>query len=264
MNRYNVIFIFLILAFLASCSGYDKLLKSRDYALKYQKAMEYYEKKDHYRYTALFEQLAPIYKGTQRADTVEFYLAQGYYNQGDYLLSAYYFDKFRKDYPRSVFTEESEFMYAYCYYKSSPRPLLDQETTNTAIVAFNEFMVRYPRSQRRVEIQRLLTELHQKLVDKSYLSSKLYFDMKDYKAAITSIKNSLQQFPESKYREEQLFMILQASYLLADNSVPEKRRERFQNTLDEYFTFIGEYPESKYAKEAQRIYAYSNKVIGNQ
>jgi outer membrane protein assembly factor BamD len=88
--------------------------------------------------------------------------------------------------------------------------------------------------------------------------------MKDYKAAITSIKNSLQQFPDSKYREEQLYMILQASYLLADNSVPDKRRERFQNTLDEYFTFIGEYPNSKFVKDAQRIYDNSIKVIGNQ
>jgi len=88
--------------------------------------------------------------------------------------------------------------------------------------------------------------------------------MKDYKAAITSIKNSMQQFPDSKYREEQLYMILQASYLLADNSVPEKRRERFQNTVDEYYNLIGEYPETKYLKEAQKIYNNSIKITGNQ
>lgn len=264
MNRNIVFFLFAILIILSSCSGYDKILKSRDYPMKYRKAMEFYEKKDHYRYTNLFEQLAPIYKGTQQADTVEFYLAQGYYYQGDYLLAGHYFDKFRSDYPRSVFTEEADFMYAYCYYKSSPRPLLDQETTNAAILAFSEFISKHPKSDRKAEVNDIMLDLRQKLVDKSYLSSKLYFDMQDYKAAIVAIKNSIQQFPESQYREDQLYMILQASYLLADNSVPEKRRERFQNTVDEYFTLIGEFPDSKYKKDAEQIYNHSIKSIGNQ
>lgn len=261
----NIVFIFLVtLILLASCSGYDKILKSRDYPYKYKMAMEYYEQQDHYRYTGLFEQLAPIYKGTQRADTIEFYMAQGYYFQGDFLLAAHYFDKFRRDYPRSVFTEEAEFLFAYCYYKSSPRPLLDQETTNAAISAFGEFLIKYPLSERRAEVNTLLDELRNKLIEKSYLSSKLYFDTKEYKSAIVAIKNSVQQYPNSPYREEQLYLVLQASYLYADNSIPEKQRERFQNTIDEYYTLIGEFPETKYKKEAERIYNYSSKALGNQ
>jgi len=59
-------------------------------------ALEYYKKKDHYRYVTLFEQLQSVYKGTFRADTIEFYLAQGYYHQGDYLLAGHQFDMFRK------------------------------------------------------------------------------------------------------------------------------------------------------------------------
>lgn len=264
MNRNRIFFILLTIVLLASCSGYDKILKSRDYPYKYKMAMKYYEEQDHYRYTTLFEQLAPIYKGTQKADTVEFYLAQGYFFQGDFLLAAHYFNRFRRDYPRSVFTEEAEFMYAYCYYKSSPRPLLDQESTNAAISAFGEFLVKYPRSERRMEVNELLDELRNKLIEKSYLSSKLYFDTRDYKAAIVAIKNSIQQYPSSPYREEQLYMVLQASFLYADNSIPEKQRERFQNTVDEYYTLIGEYPESKYKKEAERIYSISAKALGNQ
>ena len=264
MNR-NIVFIFLVtLILLASCSGYDKILKSRDYPYKYKMAMEYYEKQDHYRYTGLLEQLAPIYKGTQKADTIEFYIAQGYYHQGDYLLAAHYFDRFRRDYPRSVFTEDAEYMYAYCYYKSSPRPLLDQETTNAAISAFGEFLAKYPRSEKRSEVNQLLDDLRNKLIEKSYLSSKLYFDTKDYKAAIVAIKNSIQQYPESPHREEQLYLVLQASYLYADNSIPEKQRERFQNTVDEYYTLIGEFPETNYKKDAERLYSNSLKALGNQ
>lgn len=247
----------------ASCSGFDKLLKSRDYPLMYKEGLKYYENGEHYRYTTIFEQLTPVYRGTAQADTIEFYLSQGYYHQGDYLLAAHYFDRFRQNYPRSPFLEQAEYMYAYCFYKSSPRPLLDQETSKKAISAFSEFITRYPNSSKKAEVNRILTDLRSKLVEKSYLSAKLYYDMRDYKAAITALKNSTYEFPDSEYREEILYMILESSYSLADNSVPEKRRERFQNTLDEYYNLLGEFPETRYKREAERIYANSIKVIEN-
>jgi len=264
MLKRALILSLVLIALLTACSKFDKILKSSDYNLKYKKANEYYAKKDFYRSTILFEQLVGIYKGTQRADSIEYFMAMGYYYQGDYLLAGHYFNNFRRNYPRSVFTEDSEFMYAYCFYKSSPRPLLDQETTNSALTAFSEFAAKYPRTNRKQEVEKLVNELREKLIEKSYLSSKLYYNIGDYKAAIVSLRNSLNEYPSSKFREEQLYMLLQASYLLADNSVPSKRRERFQSTIDEYFTLIGEFPNTKYLREAERIYAYSLKVIGNQ
>jgi outer membrane protein assembly factor BamD len=264
MTRYQLVALFSIVIALASCSGFDKILKSNDYPFMYKKGLEYYAKKDHYRSTIIFEKLAPIYKGTQQADTIEFYLANGYYHQGDYLLSAHYFDRFRSNYPRSVFIEQAEFMYAYCYYKSSPRPLLDQETTLIAISAFSEFITRFPNTTRKAEVNRLLNDLKSKLIEKSHLSAKLYYDMEDYKAAITALKNSLNQFPDSKYREDQLFMVLQASFFWADNSVPEKQKERYQYTLDEYYNLLGEFPETKYKREAEKIYANCIGLVENK
>ena len=57
---YFIIFISLSVIF-ASCSKYQKYLKSSDYALKYEKGVEYYEKKDYYRAVGLFEELENIY-----------------------------------------------------------------------------------------------------------------------------------------------------------------------------------------------------------
>lgn len=248
---------------LIGCSKFEKVLKSKDYNFKYKKALDYYNKKDHYRATTILEQLVPIYNGTQRADSVQFYFAMGNYHQGDYILAGHYFDTFRKTYPRSVFTEEAEFMYAYCYYESSPRPNLDQENTKSAISAFAEFMSKYPNTDKRGEVAKILDELKNKLIEKSYLSSKLYFNLSEYKAAIVALKNSVKDFPESKYREEQLFLVVKSSYLLADNSVSEKQKERFQSTIDEYYTFAGEFPQSEYLKEAKKMYEKAMKFLGN-
>lgn len=248
---------------LLSCSGFEKILKSKDYNFKYKKALEYYKKGDHYRYTTILEQLVPIYSGTQRADTVQFYFAMGNYKQGDYILAGHYFDTFRKTYPRSVFTEEAEYMYAYCFYESSPRPELDQESTQAAMSAFSEFISKYPNTDKKNEVAKILVELRDKLIEKSYLSSKLYYNVSEYKAAIVAIKNGIKDFPDSKHREEQLFLILKSSYLLADNSISSKQKERFQSTVDEYYTFIGEFPQSEYAKEAKKMYDASMKFLGN-
>lgn len=258
LSKWNLYlyFVVFIVAF-GACSSFEKILKSKDYEYKYKKALEYYANKDHYRYLTLFEQLSPVYKGTMRSDTIEFYLAEGNYHQGDYLLAAHYYDKFRKTFPRSVFTEDADYMYAYCYYMSSPRAELDQENTQLAMAAFADFLTRYPKTKHLSEVNKIMTELRDKLIEKSYLSSKLYFKIGDYKAAIVAIRNSLKEFPNSKYREEQMFLILKSSYLLADNSVLDKQRERFQSAVDEYYTFVGEFPESKYVNEAKKMYEAS-------
>jgi outer membrane protein assembly factor BamD len=264
MKKSSIIAYILVLSvFITSCSGFEKILKSKDYDFKYKKGLEYLKKNDHYRYTTIFEQLVPIYSGTQRADTVEYYYALGNYKQGDYILAGHYFDKFRKTYPRSVFTEEAEYMYAYCYYDSSPRPDLDQDNTQAAIIAFSEFLSKYPKTDKGNKVNALLNELKDKLVEKSFISAKLYFNVSEYKAAIVALKNSVKDYPNSKHREEQLFLILKSSYLLADNSVPEKRRERFQSTVDEYYTFVGEFPQSEYIKDAKRMYDSSMRFLGN-
>jgi hypothetical protein len=75
------------------------------------------------------------------------------------------------------------------------------------------------------EANRLIIELRDKLVYKSYLSGKLYYDLKNYKAAVVALTSSLKDFPDTKYREELMFMLLQAKYYLATRSVEEKKRD---------------------------------------
>ena len=251
-----------ILALFSSCK-YEKLLKSHDYKLKYQKALEYYAEEDYTRADGLFEQLKPILKGSKEADTVYFYSAYCSFYQNDYLLGAHYFSEFRRTFGNSPFAEEAEFMSAFCYYKLSPRPSLDQSYSNQAIGLIGLYLSKYPNSQRKDECLRIIEELRNKLVEKSYMSAKLYYNLGNYKAAVIALNNSLEQFPETKYREEIMFLILKASYLLADGSVYEKQVERFQAAVDEYYTFTDEFPKSEYKNEAERMFKDSQKKLKN-
>lgn len=256
--------IFFSIIAIASCSGYEKLLKSSDYKLKYEKAFEYYEKEDYVRAATLFEQIANVYRGTVKADTLQFYRAMSYYHQKDYLMASHYFIELSETYRNSAYTEEASYLTGICYYKLSPRPSLDQEYTRKAINSFTLFSINYPESERIEEAARLVRELQDKIVEKSYLNAKLYFDLGYYKAALVALRNSLGEYPNTSYREQLMYLILKASYLLADNSVESKKMERFQATVDEYYSFIGEYPEGKYSDDARDMYESSMKELGQE
>jgi len=259
------LFVSVLILILVRCSGYEKVLKSNDYQLKYKEALRYYyTKEDYVRAATLFDQIALVFRGTDQADTVYYLQAMGYFNQNDYILSGHYFRTFAQTYGGSPFVEEAEFMGAYCYYLTSPRPELDQTNTIQAIQAFQLYMIKYPDSKRKSEVQKYFNELRDKLVEKSYLSAKLYYDLADYKASIVALNNSLLKFPESNHREEIMFMLVKSSYMLADKSILSKKKERFQDTIDEYYSFAAEFPESKFLKEAIRYYRLSVRYLGNE
>lgn len=247
----------------SGCGEYEKLLKSRDFQAKYEAGVSYYEEEEYVRAATLFDQVVNIYRGTTKADTVKYYQAQSYYGQRDYMMAGHYFNEISMTYPNSVYMEEADFMTAYCFYMQSPRPELDQDNTYRTITAMQIFMTRYPNSDKVNQCQEIIVEMSDKLVEKSYISAKLYYDLGYYKSAILALRNSLMQYPDTRFREELMFLILKSSYLLADNSIPSRQRERFQATVDEYYSFIGEFPEGSHSREARRIYESSNRFLEN-
>ena len=246
---------------LSGCGEYEKLLKGRDFQKKYDTGVSLYEEGEFVKAGTLFDQVANIYRGTTKADTVKYYQAKSYYGQRDYMMAGHYFSELSATYANSVYMEEADFMVAYCFYKQSPRPQLDQTSTFRAITAMQMFMVKYPNSERLNQSQEIIVEMSDKLVEKSFISAKLYYDLGYYKSAIIALRNSLIEYPETRFREELLFMILKSSYLLADGSIPSKQRERFQAAVDEYYSFIGEFPEGTHSKEATRMYENSNNFL---
>lgn len=254
-------FIFVFALLLSSCSDYNKVVKSTDYEFKYKKALEYYENKEYVHSSALLKELINIVRGTSRADKVYYYYAKSQFGLNDYMMAGHYFKTLIKEFPRSEYAEESQYMIGYCYYLDSPSPRLDQGVSQNAIDALQLFINLYPRSTRIDEANRLIIELRDKLVYKSYLSGKLYYDLDNYRAAVVALTSSLKEFPDTKYREELMYMLLKAKYLLAVNSIEEKKHERLSSALDEYFTFVDSYPESKYRKEAEKFHATVTKLL---
>lgn len=251
--------VLLAVVLLASCSEYQKILKSTDYDLKYEKALEYYEEGDYMRASTLLQELISVFMGTGRAEEAHYKYAKSLFNMRDYISSVHFFREFVDKYPNSEYAKESQFMVGASYYQMSPKPRLDQTDTQNAIESLELFLSLYPQSEMADEAVVMIEEMEEKLVYKSYLSAKLYYHLgtymgNNYQSAVITARNSLDDFPDTEYREELSFLILDSFYIQAMNSIAEKEEERLRRTLDEYYAFINEFPESSYMKEANEIF----------
>ncbi|MEG1700985.1 MAG: outer membrane protein assembly factor BamD [Alistipes sp.] len=240
-------------AVLSGCAGINALLKSGKPDLIYSKAMEYYQKEKWQRATTLFEGVQHFYVGSPREDSISFFNARCKFKGRDYEGAASLLDDFRRKFGRSVFVEDAEGMYALCFYYLSPAPTRDQTMTGHALIAINEFMSRYPQSDRVENFKAINKELTQRLHEKSYLNAYTYYKIGRYKSAIMALKNALKEFPESEHREEIMYLIVDSGYRFANNSVADKQTDRYLTMLDSYLSFKEEFPESIHIKEVDRM-----------
>jgi outer membrane protein assembly factor BamD len=107
----------------------------------------------------------------------------------------------------------------------------------------------------------MISELQDKLVEKSYLSAKLYYDMKQYKAAVVALNNSLKEYATTKYREKMMYLKLNSLFQYAELSTANKQKERYQAALDDYYSFMEEFPKSTYSKDVNGIFQKTNKFL---
>lgn len=243
----------LLALLLGGCSGINALLKSGKPDLIYSKALEYYENGKWQRASTLFENVQHYYTGTSREDSILYFNARCKFKSFDYETASTLLDDFRRKFGRSPFIEDAEGMYALCFFKLSPEPSRDQTITGQAIIAINEFMSRYPNSDKIenfTELNKILTE---RLHEKSYINAYTYYKTGRYKSAIVALKNALKQYPESKHREQIMYLTVDSSYRLASNSVADKQTDRYLAMLDSYLSFKEEFPGSKYIKELDRM-----------
>ena len=251
------LFIYLIVSFAlfaSGCSNFRTLMKSDDWKVKYEAALQYYKEKDYYRATALLEQVLPIIRGTKTAEEAQFYYAYAHYYQRKYILSAHYFKQFYDTYSRSDRAIEAMFMEAYSLYLQSPIETLDQSSTMEATQAMQRFINRYPYSEYKERAETILAEMRRKLERKAFENALLYYKLSQYNAAIIALDNFQKDYPDSDLNEKASYWKLAAQFELAEQSVQAKQRERYYTAIEFYQSFIDKYPKSSFVSEAESIY----------
>lgn len=244
--------LFILSICLFSCkSKFEKLKASSDYSKKYQEGIKYYNKKDYSRALALFEDLVQRYRGRPEAEELFYDYAYANFKIKDYTSAGYHFKNFADTYPSSTRAEECRYMSAYCSYLESPGSSLDQTNTLLSIDKLQLFINLYPKSDRVAEASKLIQNLRDRLEAKAYNNAKLYLTIGDYLSAVIAFRNTMRDYPDTKYAEEMEYLTIQAQYLYAKNSLETKQEERYEEGVTAYNEFKEKFPSSQYLKQGE-------------
>ena len=263
MKRFivNLTIVAAVAVLFFSCSGLGQVTKSGDPELMYSTALKLYKAEKWNRASDMFDACAGYYIGSEREDSIAFFSARSKFKHRDYHEASTGLDEFRRKFGRSLFIEDAEAMYAMCQYYLSPGPTRDQTLTAQAIVSLTNFIERYPESKRVEAFNNIIEELTLRLHDKNFLNAYTYFKIQKYKSAVVAFKNALKNYDNSSHREQIMYYIVVSNYRLAHNSVEHKQADRYLAMLDSYYSFIEEFPESKYAKELNRYFKEAKDFI---
>lgn len=258
---------------LSGCGSYNKLYKSTDYDYKYEAAKQYFVEGQYSKAATLLDGLITVLKGTDKAEESLFMQALCQYKLGDYTTASQYFTTYYTGYPKGIFAETARYMSGKALYLDTPDPRLDQTSSMKAISELQNYLDYYPDAKNKEEVQNLIFSLQDQLVEKEYMSARLYYNLgtyigncnanneSNYESCVITAQNALKDYPYAKRREDLSFLIVEAKYELARNSVEDKQADRYRDAIDEYYGFKNEFPESKYMPAADKMFkAASAKV----
>lgn len=251
---------------LCSCGEYQRVLKSDDVNYKFDFAKRAFEQKKYVQAATLLKDCISVFKGSDKAEESLYLLAMSHYENKDYATSGVYFKSYYTRYPKGKYAEAARFFSGYGYYLDSPEPQLDQTGTIKAIEELQAFLDYFPRSEKVSIAQNAIFELQDKLTLKQLQNAQLYYNLgnymgNNYESAVIVARNAVKDYPYSKYKEDLELLILKSRYQEAANSIEERKADRFRDVVDEYYSFINNYPDSRNREEAENILKIAQRYV---
>lgn len=258
MKLRNLFILLLTALAISSCSEYTRVQKSTDYDYKLDYAKRAFDQKRYVQAATILEDVITVFKGTEKAEDALYLLALSNYENKNYFEACSYFKTYYNRFPKGKYTELARFYSGYGYYLDSPDTQLDQSGTLLAIKELQAFLELFPKSDKVSIAQNAIFELQDKLTLKQLQNAQLYYNLgnymgNNYQAAIIVAQNAIKDYPYSRYKEDLEMIVLKSRYQEACQSVDEKKMDRFRMVIDEYYSFINNYPDSPYKSEADNI-----------
>ena len=262
MRIIPIILLTLTIAF-GACKNKELIQPGDPINVAYDKAVALYEKGKWGDAAYGFDLVTRMGRGTNYATESQYFLAESYYNNRQYILAASEYERFISYYPQDEKREMVEYKLAMCYYEQSPRYRLDQSTTRRAIELFQLYNNKYPNSELVVESAARIDELRSKLAHKDYESAEYYLRVKSYKAATIYYDLVIDQFPESEWAEAALVRQIETYIEYADNSVTARQPERYAEAVNTYEKFLQLFPQSDERSKVEGLYNEANRKLAD-
>tara|TARA_B100000315_G_C14595987_1_gene599348 strand:+ start:5345 stop:6118 length:774 start_codon:yes stop_codon:yes gene_type:complete len=209
MVRFNIFLIILIIG-LFGCSGSNVDLTVDDILERYEKGLKYFEKKKFFRAQEEFEYVLLRGRHTDKADDAQYYLAESYFFNKEYLTAIVEYDRLiRMMGTQTNYLELSRYRICQCYAEESPKYYHDQSHTDKAIEKFQEFIEDFPESEYVEDAEEMIQVLRAKLAKKVYESAYLYVKLQEYESAIIYLNSLLDTYYDTSWADEGRLLYVQ-------------------------------------------------------
>ena len=229
----------------SACSEYQKVLNKGTTEDQYKMATQLFEDSKYNKSINLFEKVIPKYGAKPQMERIQYMVGEANFKVKSYDLASYYFERFIGNYPTSSKIEDATFLAAQSYYLSSPKASRDQANTQKALTALQNFIDKFPQSDRVEEANKYYDELATRLEQKSFDIAKQYYITQKYQAAITAFDIFIEDNFGTQFKEEALAFRFLAAYELGVNSILTKKENRINNALAAYARLEKNFPKSE-------------------
>ncbi|MEO7933141.1 MAG: outer membrane protein assembly factor BamD [Chthoniobacterales bacterium] len=131
------------------------------------------------------------------ASAAQFDIGQARERQGDYKRAIEAYQKIIDDYPYSEMADDAQYQIGYVYMKASREGEYDQSASIKAREAFEDFIYRYPNSEKVAQAKQNMATLGAKQTDSAFNVAQFYDKQKNYKAAAIYYNEVIKTEPDS-------------------------------------------------------------------
>ena len=206
---------------------------------EFEEASYYYEKGEYTKTIELFKQIIYKYPGSELVEQSRYYLADSYFLNNDFILSANEFELLNREFPRGRFADVALFKAGLSYAAMSRRAERDQSETRKAMDTFQTLLIKYPNTEYADTVRVHVDQLKDKMALKEFKTAEHYYDRQIYDSSIIYLKSVVSNYPESRVMPQTLYYLCLAS-----------RRMGYPDDAQDALAWLcRDYPDSEQSKE---------------
>lgn len=231
----------LLLLFLAACSS-TIVPPPKSAATYFQEGENYFDKGLYDEAVTAWEKVRDSYYSPELNVLAEMKIAEAYYLGERYVEAATAYEDFLMQHPDHERTEEAIYRLGMSYYHQILSADRDQTATRNALVTFETFLKRFPKSNRSEEVAVFASRCRDRLAEHELYVGRFYLRTGHPEATIGRLQALLKDYPNFIGRDSAWFFLGKA-YL--------ETGKRDQAVIA-FNTLYRDFPESEYILQAQK------------
>ncbi|MGB1247762.1 MAG: outer membrane protein assembly factor BamD [Chitinophagales bacterium] len=196
-----------------------------------------------------------------------------YYRTKNYRAAAFAYKNLLISYPDVDGSEDIQYKIVESYYKYAEQSIIkkQQERFEETIAAADNFLSRYETSEYFSLVEDVKEQSHYDAIQSSFEYAMNFIAEKRvdkldevvnvYDVHTTSINDEKLKKDAKEVLEEMYFQKIKTNFEHAQESVEAERRDLYNATIDAYYNFNQKYSNSKFTKEADKIFNASEKNL---